>query len=216
MALMIHNVKGDGHCFYRCLWRIVRGDTDTSEIIYLIDKTDEDAGMQEIRDFVAIAVRRDFTLEDMIASLVEFKKLDMKDIEENCPIMEFIKPDLTLRENCEIMATQIETTAMYASTVEIEVMVRIFKEVDVCLVIVSWDTDTEDKDDLSEKWLYQLQKKMAVIEEDKICILINVDNIHYKYAKFRSAHIIKRSVFIAYIDEVLAADADASSSEDSD
>ena len=66
MALMIHNVKGDGHCFYRCLWRIIRSDTAASEIIYLIDKTDEDAGMQEIRDFVAIAVRRDYTLDDFI------------------------------------------------------------------------------------------------------------------------------------------------------
>lgn len=95
-------------------------------------------------------------------------------------------------------------------------MVRILKEVSVSLVIVSWDTDTEDKDDLSEKWLYQLQKKMAVIEEDRICILINVDNIHYIYVKFRSAHIIKRSEFSEYIDGVLAASSASASASDSD
>jgi hypothetical protein len=214
MALAIHNVKGDGHCFYRCIWRIVRGDEATSEIIYLIDKIDEDAGMQEIRDFVAIAVRRDYTLEDMMSSLLEFKKLNMDDMmEEHCPILEFIKPELSLRDNCEIMAIAIENTSMYASSVEVEVIIRIFKEVNVGLVIVSWDTATEDKDDVSEKWLYQLQKKMAVTKEDKICILVNIDNIHYKFAMFRLQHIFQRSEFVEYIDQMLD---DSNDSNDSD
>ena len=75
-------------------------------------------------------------------------------------------------------------------------MLRIFKEVDVHLVIISWDTSLEDSSfemtiqRHSEKWLYQLKKKMDVVQESKICILVNVDNIHYKFVKFRSARII--------------------------
>lgn len=54
--------QGDGHCFYRCLWHIARTNVTMSEILFS-DKKDEDIGVQEIRNIVAIWIRNDRQLE---------------------------------------------------------------------------------------------------------------------------------------------------------
>ena len=64
MALTINNVAGNGHC---CCWNLLRKDDVICDLIYLYDNMNETNGIQEIRDFVAIAIQTDYILHDMVS-----------------------------------------------------------------------------------------------------------------------------------------------------
>lgn len=204
MALTIHNVRGDGHCFYRCMWHIARTDVELSSVIRLDEKNNEDVGMQEVRSSVARVIRQDLNSESIVSSLVYFKELhreslsSIKDTIQCCPILECIDPGLSTRQNCEHVAHAIEHTNIYASSVEIEVMQTVLNEIGVRIVVILWEV-FESEDDIAEKWLTQLDKKMMTVRENRICILVNFDNIHYKFIKFRASLLIDSNEFREYI-----------------
>ena len=56
MSFRVLNVKGDGNCYYRCIWNIVKGIDELCEALYLNDKVDEDRGAEEIREYVALSL----------------------------------------------------------------------------------------------------------------------------------------------------------------
>jgi len=89
MLLSIIDVKGDGHCFYRCVWRIAQKVTEITEVLYLCQNSDSELeGAQEVRDYVAIALRMD----NIITFMIEFKPFgDNCDV---CPLLEHVNPDL--------------------------------------------------------------------------------------------------------------------------
>jgi len=74
MLLSIIDVKDDGHCFYRCVWRIAQKVPEIAEVLYLCQNCESELeGAQEVRDYVAIALRMDYTLDNIITSMIEFK-----------------------------------------------------------------------------------------------------------------------------------------------
>lgn len=71
-------------------------------------------------------------------------------------------PELTIQENRANLARVVEETAIYASKVEIE-------GVRGGIVILSWDTDAENKVDISEKWLFD--KYLPRVENTQVILL---------------------------------------------
>jgi hypothetical protein len=69
------------------------------------------------------------------------------------------------------------------------------------IVLVLTKLEDESIADVAEKLLYQLQKTLAHISYDRICMLINEDNIHYKYCKFLGKLVFYRQELVDYIDE---------------
>lgn len=205
--LKIINVRGDGHCYYRCIWRVAKDNAEIAEALMIYDLVNEDDGMQEVRDCVARYFRFDYTTHDIIQSVLEFKRAVDIDISGECPLYSHINVEKDLAWNCNQLADVIEFTNTMASSTEHEVIMRAFAEIDIGMIVLAHLTG-EDKEDLADKWLRQLSKYIPTIPESKVCILINEDNIHYKYCKVFGKTVVSKVELAAYIDRKMSESTD--------
>lgn len=54
--IRIFNVKGDGNCFYRCIWNIAKSNESIIQSLNLINISDEEISIVEIRTYVALSL----------------------------------------------------------------------------------------------------------------------------------------------------------------
>lgn len=86
-----------------------------------------------------------------------------------------------------------------ASSVELEIIIDKFKELDIQLLVLS----ENNIDNLSDKWLRELHKMLDKVISNKIVIIINENNIHYKYVKFNNKIINKRLELFNIVDKLM-------------
>jgi len=210
MALTIHNVRGDGNCYYRCIWNIVKNHDEYANAFYIndADKKTEDDGAQEIREYVALSVKYEQFPKDILINLVEIYK-STPDIISMYPLLQHVDDDLDFDQLVSTVAREIEETNMMASSYEHEIVKARLNSLaydyigDLQLIILSKACNVKE-DDVAEKWLFELHSALQNTQCDKIALLINEDNIHYKYMKFGRKTIIHRLELENYVDACIA------------
>lgn len=93
----VFNVRGDGNCFYRCMWRIGKEDRAIADALWIFHLDDEDAGSRQVRRFVANALLHCPRAERALQNLMALRRAwdeDVDDLEESYPILEHLDPDL--------------------------------------------------------------------------------------------------------------------------
>lgn len=184
MKVKIYNVAADGNCFYRCIARIVKEDIHIAAALEIdLDNHDEEYIIKQIRQFVSRSIIKDSLAHQIIQNLINVFK-ESSFIEENYPILSFVDVEKTLNENIIAIAYAIQDTCVMASSVELEIISQRLSEIDTdtSLVILSQDLYIS-KVDLEDKWLRELFKLIRKIDCSRMAILVNENNIHYKYIK---------------------------------
>lgn len=203
----VFNVKGDGSCYYRCVWRLAKEHSYIADALYVNNREDEERGAEEVREYVALSLKYEKPTKDYLKNLVELYK-EVPELIQNYPLLGFINVNDNFDDICKTIADRVENSKMMASSLEHEVIANRLSTVsydsacDLNIVILT-QHDHMDVDDLAEKWLLELSIILPKLTCDDVAIFINEDNIHYKYAKFDNEIVIKRKSFIGYINSVI-------------
>lgn len=209
----IINVKGDGHCYYRCIYQIAKNNSNVKDALYIDNIDDEEESIKDIRRYIAIGLKCEKKPKEILKNLIEIYK-DVPEISENYPILKKINKNDSFEKNCEKVMNIIENTNIYVSSFEHEIISDRLSDdylddicVDIKLIILTKNYN-EKKEDFADKWLRQLLPILNTITNNYVSILINEDNIHYKYMKFQNQIIIKKEELKNYIEILLEESSD--------
>jgi len=200
MALRIFDVRGDGNCYYRCIWNIVKNDVDACANLGLSVSLTEDQAVKALRRFVASKLEEDEFAQSMLRNIWELCDC-IEDIDEQYPLAEKIKRckmwDTMLKRACEL----ISDTNIMASELEHMIISTALSSLHiVTLARSSFDTLA----DIAEKWLLEMNVLLPKVEKPKVAIIINQDYIHYKYMKFHGHAVNMHGELYDYVKERMA------------
>ena len=208
--LRIINVKGDGSCLYRCIWRIARSDSDVARTLLIDDVQDEDKGTEQVRYYVALSLKHEKSVQRMLADLINIYEVSPFVI-ENYPILSLVDRDESFATNCESIANGIENTRIMASSFEVEVIrscLSLDPGADVGLIVLVRETSL-DLEDLVDKLLRELHAALNKCQNDRIAVIINEDNIHYKYTKILGEIVNSRSKLVTWTRDLISEEEDS-------
>lgn len=213
MTLKICNVRGDGNCYYRCLWKVMRDEPRcVRAVVGIKDNTvTEDQAVTNIRQFVADVLETDANAQTTLRNMWELS--GVIDLSEEFPLAARMKRykqwDTVLKNSCNL----IRTTNIMASQLEHSIIKTALDAADIGIIVLSRTEEDGTLADLAEKWIYQLDVILPKIEASRVTILVNEDNIHYKYLKFNGHTITTRAALQSYIAECMESDSDDCDSE---
>lgn len=213
----VYNVQGDGHCMYRCIWKIAKSDEEMFDIFCLDDSDNELQGALKIRSFVAMSIRFDKRSQDILANLICLYK-DVPEILQNYPILQNVDLDADLMTNFENVAKMIQNTHVYASSLELDIIRNRFTSllaypfIDIDILVVSHVSKSasakNDKADLADKWLRELHQMLKFVTSSRVAVLVNEDNFHYRFAKIGNHPIIDKDYFRDYLSSLMESDSE--------
>lgn len=207
-SLRICDVKRDGHCYYRCIYRIAQQSQDVKDAFYIKHIDDEDEAVNKIRLYVSLGLKYEKQSQNILQNLLDIYK-EISIISQDYPILKKIDRNDLFENNSKKVQDLIENTNIYASSLEHEIISERLSSqnssdayVDIKIIILTRNYN-EKIIDLSDKWLRQLQPILKTINNTRLSILINEDNIHYKYAKFDNNIIIDKKKIQAHIEKLI-------------
>lgn len=195
----VFNVKADGHCYYRCIYNIAKWDEYIRSALFINHINNEDESVKDIREYVALSLQNEESPKLYLRNLLALYK-DIPDIKHQYPLLEKVDMNDDLKITYEKIAANIKNTNMMASSFEHEVISSTLLEYDVYIVVLKRKY-TDLVEDLADKWLHELHMMLPTTTCVKVAIIINEDDIHYKYMKFRDNVIISRQELMNHVQE---------------
>ncbi len=220
MALRVVNVRGDGHCFYRCVWRVAKECPRVAEALLLEEElSDELEGAMEVRHFVSMSLRHGVygartAFRNMLALLEGVEDAELRDtLTDAYPLLSSGIPGSVggLTDAAEDLRRydaleRIDDTALYASEFEVGILTRALAvEADLRLIVV---IDGGSAAESADKWLRELHKMLPTVAESRVALLINVDNVHYRFARFRGKAVASHADLTAYVEAIMKEESD--------
>ena len=218
MALRVVDVKGDGHCYYRCIWNIVKDQSGAKDAMMLTQLEDdgEDDMAESIRYFVSLSLKYDKKTVEMFDNLMQLAgdvdQVSLTHLLEMYPLVTFAIGEDVDREDARRLAGEhIADSNVYASSFEHDVVSRVLaEEAGIRLIVLSAE-DGDTKEDLADRWLQNMDKALPRIGEPNIAMLVNIGNYHYRYVKFRGRTVTSTAEMMAYVAERMAEDSEEES-----
>lgn len=205
----ITNVRGDGSCFYRCVWRVACASDAAAQALFLQpdEVADEELGVREIRQHVAWLIENDSreTRETIDALLALAGASEC--INDLYPLLDAVDPEAPYFDNIKGMADMVRLKDTYASEVEVCIVQRELCDAGIALVVVSCESFS-DLELLGEKWLRELDKLLPSITSPKLCTLINEGNSHYRLGKFCGDVVADTEALRTYVQDRMNSDSD--------
>jgi hypothetical protein len=204
-ALRIYNVRGDGNCYYRCIWRIIKDDDELRADLGIAESIrSEDDAVPLLRNFVANRLETDETAQTMLRNVWELSAC-IADIDEQYPlaakVARYKNWETVLNNACRL----IRTTSIMASELEHKIISHALDDLHVVVLARMTETALADS---AEQWLHQLNILLPRIEKGTVALLINEDYIHYKYMKFQKEVVISTDELESYVQQMLNNDTD--------
>lgn len=202
----IHDVKGDGHCFYRSVYQILKEspfgqDALSIQDTYINPDMTEDHGVEIMRSYIAEGIRRGLFEDakltiDNLCSLTE--GLSDTDKEELFDQLEEMYPFVTI-DTCNLkgvsryyaianMIENMEKPVMYASSLEIDIIkgelaTKGDNKPNLTILIISNSGRRSRK--VEEKWKSDLLALLENAVTRNVAVLLNKNNVHYQYLTFK-------------------------------
>jgi hypothetical protein len=209
----IIDVKGDGHCYYRCIWNIARHVPDIAEALMVSDLKNDLDGALEVRYYIALSIRFELFAKNIVNNLVSLYK-ESPDLVHQYPVLSHIKDmHAAWDEIYRDISNAIEHTNVMASELEHEIITERLCDtvcdppLDIRLVALT-KLGHENIEDLADKWLRQLAAMIDKIDENYVIVIINEDNIHYKYTKIFGKVMVDTSDLREYVKTKMAESSD--------
>ena len=200
MSFKVFDVKGDGHCYYRCIYHLAMACEEVSDALYINHMDDEDEAVQEIRYYVSMAVKFPCPTRETMVNLIKLHE-QVPSLVEDYPILKYVDHNDSIQKNCERISLAIENSSVYASSVEHGVVQSTLADTcDIQIVILHCHHD-ESLEDLVEKWKTHLWKAVIVSTCRQIMVLVNKDNIHYQYVKINGKIILSKDDVLEYLND---------------
>lgn len=192
----IHNVAGDGHCFYRALFQIFQNaPSHIFDMVAVHDIEDEDDGVASIRKFVAASIKKrthveSITTIDSLCSLIQ--TADESDrgmlLEQLNEMYPFVVDEVCLKKGVrryKEVADMVENMRdpMYASSLEIDLMKSVLANQDIALLTISANGHLRTAE---KKFYYDLGKLLENTHVKHVAVLLNRNNVHYQYLMFKA------------------------------
>ena len=206
----VFNVKGDGHCFYRCIWRAAREHPEIAEALLIEDLANEDEGCEEVRTYVALALNHYPTAMAVLENLIDLYK-QAPSIVEYYPVLTHVDTGLCIDSNCERAGRAIDDTDMFASGLEIEIVRQALHDIDIDILVLSCGMGVVDKTDLADKWLRELHAWATRSQCTRALVLNNQDNLHYRYTKFQGSIVSPLCDVLRVLDPLMAESSESES-----
>lgn len=200
----VNDVKGDGHCYYRSLFNIIKKDEDAltaldmgDYIEQIFDKDElfnEDDAIDVLREYISNEVKTNEEAKNMIDNLYNLVKNmdeeDVEELEELYPFIEEIKDVRMKKSRYRKVAEAIRDRklAMYASSLENDIIFQQLQlTVNIGLVIISVESEKQIKSRKNKlKWMSDLCGYLKSLETERVGVLVNVGNLHYEYMTFKA------------------------------
>jgi len=170
--LQVHDVRGDGSCFFRSVAAslLLRRRDSATATSSSSSSSDEDELVRALRRMTASLARhyyRQKTL-DMISEALRacFCQPRVDCYLDRTPF-DRVSKDATLDANVDAYANAIETTNLFVSFVEVELMKLFLSKRNVGLVVVSSLNESD------------LRMQLRNVREKRVLILINHGGSHY-------------------------------------
>lgn len=200
----VHDVRGDGNCFYRAIFHLLQEASDeVKEDIGIdgydaLDASDEDDGVEVIRMIVAGSIRsklNDDSLAtiDNLCSLIEDTSVDKK--QELLEQLNEMYPFLTTKvcskkgdKRYELVANMIEDMdkPMFASSLEVNHIKYTLSRANGANITVLTINANGSLQSSEKKWRTDLMKLLENTTTYNVVVMLNVDNIHYQYLSFKA------------------------------
>lgn len=194
----VYNVRGDGSCFYRATYQILReSPKGLNELNLMEGGITEDIGVKHIRDYVGNVIKNTQDMEaiesiDNLCGIVD----EVEGEEDRAELYEGLNemyPFIT-EEVCDIrgvqryrkVASMIEDMEelMYASSLEIDIIKRTLESIaNLSVVVISSTGKRNEK--VETKWKNDLLGLLQNTTKRDIGILLNKNNVHYQYLVFK-------------------------------
>jgi hypothetical protein len=188
----IHDVRGDGNCFYRAIYNILQESKKGKEEFVIDGVVDEDEGVENIREYIAKVLRNGWETEaidsiHMICDILGEGDPDPDLYQQLEEIYPFVNDKLCTKKGVkriEYVADLIESTPMYASEIEKDIVKRALEAVaDMSIIVIS--KNNEDHTTLMRKWKRDLLGLLKNSTKKNVAVLLNKSNLHYQYLTFK-------------------------------
>lgn len=192
----IHNVAGDGHCFYRALFQILQyASSHIKNIVALDNIEDEDDGVKSIRAFVANGIRsrifqESITTIDSLCALIQSASQEDKEMltEQLGEMYPFVVDAVCSKKGVrryKLVADMVEDMSdpMYASSMEIDQVKHVLSREDITLLTISANGQLRTAE---KKFNHDLGKLLENTQTKYVAVLLNRNNVHYQYLTFKA------------------------------
>lgn len=193
----IYNVRGDGSCFYRAIYQILRESPKGMEELNLTEADiTEDSGVKKIRDYIGNIIKNTWdadatvTIDNLCGLVNEAEEEDREqlydDLSEMYPFVTEEVCDARGIRRYQKVASLVEDMddMMYASSLEMDIMKRMLEAIaNLSVVVISIEGKHTQKVEL--KWKSDLIGLLKNTTKRDVGILLNKDNIHYQYLVFK-------------------------------
>jgi|APGre2960657373_1045057.scaffolds.fasta_scaffold00239_22 hypothetical protein len=187
----IQDVKGDGNCFYRAMYHVLKESPSVQVQLGIegtyMPKAEREAVRiirQRVADSIANNTFANTTL--IINNLCELSK----EVPNMIDMYPFLTKDVcnakgALRYN-KIGAQVKDTThAMYASSLELNVVQNIIRGLTILVISTIEGDSRRSKTSDSSKWKHDLTALLKTVTTQNVAVLLNDDNTHYQYLAFK-------------------------------
>lgn len=179
----VHDVRGDGNCFFRAILKCLIRDPDILWALGISEHTMK-AGISGLRQAIADEINNGSSVQEWVKDLMLLSK-DCPDSLEDFPaLQEALQEALEdTQGNSDIaasLANAIATNGTWVSEIEVKVMQDLFAKIDITLFVISVPSRHIIKHDyhMEERLLSALQQD---ISSSRCMVLIHVNNDHYMY-----------------------------------
>ena len=167
VKLGVHDVRGDGHCFFRAVACALLTTPERVE--------DLTHGLRMTLGLLAKTTYRSRT-EYMIKQALDTCILPGIDCFLSSTVFDFVN---RTNPGVDEYADMLIKTNAFASFVEVELMRMFLKRRDIALIVVPSMASLEDPVDWAKR-IKKLQKR----KEKRVMILLNADGVHYMWVSF--------------------------------
>jgi hypothetical protein len=196
----VHDVLGDGHCFYRAIFNVLQeASDDTKEYLGIDGESDEDDGVEMIRMIVAGGLRdKELHNEsrvtiDNLCALVDDSPADTKDSlrEQLNEMYPFVTKSVCGKKDFsryELVADMIEDmdTPMFASSLEVDQLKATLSRSNGANITILTINANGSLKSAEKRWQTDLIKLLENATSDTVVVILNVDNLHYQYLKLKA------------------------------
>jgi hypothetical protein len=213
----IYDVRGDGSCFYRAVYQVLRESPKDLERLGGTADLDEEDGVEHIRIFVGKALREKAnhdaldTIDNLCMLVNEADEDDRQQLYEDLNEMyPFVtkkvcnaKGDKRYGKVAELIEDMDDM--MYASSLEIDVVKQALAKNDIAILVISMNGRKTKATEA--KWKSDLLGLLKNCASKNVMVLLNKNNVHYQYIVFKGPSdeafqtITKKSNMVAMLEE---------------
>ena len=207
----MHDVRGDGNCFFRAVLKCLTQDPDILWAFGISEHTMK-AGISGLRQAIADEVTNASFVQEWVKDLMHLSK-DFPDSLEDFPALQDALQESANQELSDVttcLATAITTNGTWVSEIEVKVMQKLFSKVDITLFVISVPSRHCIKYEfhMEEGLLSALQQN---IRTSRCMVLIHVHNDHYMYLSLDHCYLPDPTKLKEYLTDYLESESESES-----